>query len=55
MNKVLECSAGGDSEAPEMGWLAKTRGAFLEIPNLAILKILVISSSATFTYGIALA
>ncbi|KAF8118360.1 hypothetical protein N665_0005s0126 [Sinapis alba] len=41
-------------ETPEMGLLAKTR-AFLEIPNPAILKVLVISSSATFTSGIALA
>ncbi|KAL0653643.1 hypothetical protein Bca4012_096334 [Brassica carinata] len=41
-------------ETAEMGWLAKTR-SFLEIPNPAIVKVSVISSSATFTSGIAFA
>ncbi|CAN6900571.1 unnamed protein product [Brassica oleracea var. botrytis] len=41
-------------ETAEMGWLAKTRSV-LEIPNPVIVKVLVISSSATFTSGIALA
>lgn len=41
-------------ETVEMGLLAKTR-AFLEIPNPAIVNLLVISSSATFTSGVALA
>ncbi|CAH8356954.1 unnamed protein product [Eruca vesicaria subsp. sativa] len=54
MNKDQERAAVTQVETAEMGCVAKTR-AFLEIPNPAIVKVLAISSSATFTSGIALA
>ncbi|KAG2259339.1 hypothetical protein Bca4012_009721 [Brassica carinata] len=54
MNKDEEKAAVTQVETPEMGCLAETR-AFLEIPNPAIVRVLVIGSSATFTSGIALA